>query len=125
MPSLTATTTTTEEVQLDPRLRRKLVTKLQAYAKKTAEIKKLTAEKDKLVSELGALRDESGEVSLRLEGLGTITLVAGTQKKFNPKKFEALGGDLAIYNQAFEEKPKKSYEKITLPGERASAEDDQ
>lgn len=124
MPALTATVSTTSEVALSPALRRKLVTKLGEYAKKKAEIAELQVKQDAIKAELGALRDETGEQSVTIKGHGTITCVAGYHKKFNPKKFQALGGDLAIYKLAVEEKPKKAFEKITLPGEKPEREDD-
>lgn len=118
MPAVTATVTTTEEVKLEPKLRQKLIRKLAEYARLANQIKALDEAKKTLVGELEDLRSETGEGSLKLEGHGTITLVAPTYKKFNEKKFVSLGGDLKIYQQAVEDHPKKAYTKITLPGSK-------
>ena len=111
-----ATTTTTQEIELKPVLRKKLQMKLREYAVLAAQKKQLEAQLKELSVELGDLRNETGEMSISLEGYGTVTLVAGTYKKFNPKKFVSLGGELAVYTAAVEEKPKRAYDKITVPG---------
>lgn len=120
--SITVTISSTREVTIEAKLRRKLQTKLQAYAGLVEQRKVLDHAIKKASDELGELRDETGEMSLKLDGY-TITLVASTYKKFNPKKFVSLGGDLAIYNQAVEERPKKPYNKISLPGEKEGSEE--
>jgi hypothetical protein len=112
----TATVSTTQEVVLEPKLRKRLQLKLQEYAKIHAQIAPLKAKLKALTQELGAVRDETGEMSVALEGYGIVTLVAGTYKKFNEKLFVRIGGDLGLYKEALEEKPKKAYNKITLPG---------
>jgi hypothetical protein len=118
MPKLTqdVTTTQTTEVVLSPKLKAALQTKLTTYAKLAAEKKALKLRMDALTEELGALRDEAEEMSVSLEGYGTVTLVAGIYKVFNKKRYVSLGGELALYEQAMEEKPKKAYNKITVPG---------
>jgi hypothetical protein len=119
--ALTATVTQTTEVVLSPKLRQALQTKLTAYAKLAADKKVLKARMDALTVELDALRDEAEEMSVSLEGYGTVTLVAGEYSKFNPKLFVALGGELSTYKAAVELKPKKAFTKVTVAG---VAEDD-
>lgn len=114
MPTITATTT--HEIKLAPTIRRKLLTKLKTYAELRSQLKIIESAMEKQKAEIGALRDETGEQSIELEGF-KVTLVAGVRKKFNPKKFVAIGGDLDLYNQAVEEKLNKPYEKISVPGE--------
>ena len=114
MPTITATTT--HEIKLSPTIRRKLLTKLKTYAELRLQVKVLEAAMDKQKTEIGALRDETGEQSIELDGF-KVTLVAGVRKKFNPKKYVALGGDLDLYNQAVEEKLNRPYEKISCPGD--------
>lgn len=118
MGKLTQEVTTTQitEVTLSPKLKLALQTKLTAYAKLATDKKALKLRMDKLTDELGALRDEAEEMSVSLEGYGTVTLVAGTYKKFNPKRYVAAGGNLAVYNEAMEEKPRKAYNKVTVAG---------
>lgn len=118
-----ATTTQTTEVVLSPRLKAALQTKLTAYAKLAAAKKDIKAKMDTLTDELGALRDEAEEMSVSLEGYGTVTLVAGTYSKFNPKRFVAAGGILALYQEAVEIKPKAAFTKVTVPG--ADKDDDE
>jgi len=113
--TLTATVTTTKEVKLAAGLRKKLLTKLQTYAALKEQAKALELAMKKLNGEIGDLRDETGEQSVKLEGF-TVTLVCNTRKKFNPKTFVANGGDLAIYHQSHDEVPVKAFTKITLPG---------
>ena len=112
--ALTATVTTTKEIRLQPALRKKLLTKLNTYAGLKSQMKTLEHSLKKLSDEIGELRDETGEQSVKLEGF-TITLVANTRKQFNEKAYIANGGDLAIYNQSFDEVPVKAFNKITLP----------
>jgi ABC-type phosphate transport system auxiliary subunit len=114
--ALTATVTQTTEVVLSPKLRQALQTKLTAYAKLAADKKGLKARMDALTVELDALRDEAEEMSVSLEGYGTVTLVAGEYSKFNPKLFVALGGELSVYKAAVELKPKKAFTKVTVAG---------
>lgn len=112
-PSVTATTT--HEVKLAPALRKKLLTSLRTYAGLKSQIEVLESALKKQKGLIGALREETGEQSLALEGF-KVTLVANIRKKFNPKKFVQLGGDLALYNEAHEDVPVRAFEKITLPG---------
>ena len=119
-----ATTTQTTEVTLSPKLRQALMTKLTAYRQLADQKKVIAAKLEKLTEELGDLRDEAEEMSVSLEGYGTVTLVAGEYSKFNPKKFVSLGGDLSIYKDAVELKPKKAYTKVTVVGVADEAEDE-
>lgn len=111
-----ATVSTTREVKLEAGVRRKLLTELKTYQNLLAQKKALELAMDKIKAKVGAIRNETGEQSLELEGF-KITLVAPTRKKFNPKTYLKLGGDLDIYNQANEETLVTPYEKITVPGD--------
>lgn len=127
MGKLTQTTEPIQTVEtvIEPRLKLKLQTKLRAYAALVAEKKALKLRMEKAAEELVALRDETGELSISLEDYGSITYVGGqTYKKFNPKKFVLLGGNLAVYTEAVENKPKKSFEKITVPGVAEDGDDE-
>jgi hypothetical protein len=121
MPSTTITATTTTEITLAPAIRRKLLTELRTYAQLHEQKKALELAMDKIKGKVAAIRDETGEQSLKLEGF-TTTLVAPIRKKFNEKKFVRLGGDLELYNQAVEETLTKPYEKITCPGSKDDEE---
>src|SRR6266404_1594689 len=113
MPTVTCTTQT--EVKISPSVRKRLLTELKVYAEIVGQIKALEHAKDKHKEAIGAIREETGEQKLEIDGY-SITLVAPIRKKFSPKKFVSLGGDLAIYNQAVEDVTSRSYEKISLPG---------
>jgi hypothetical protein len=113
----TVTATTTMEITLAPQIRRKLLTELRTYAQLHEQHKALELAMDKIKGKVAAIRDETGEQSLKLEGF-TTTLVAPVRKKFNPKIYVKLGGDLELYNQAIEETLTKPYEKITCPGSK-------
>ena len=115
------TTTTVEEVKIEPKLRKKLQAKLSAYAGLQEQLKPIKHAIAKVVAELDELRADLGVMSLDVDG-NKITLVDARYKKFNPKKFVSLGGDLAIYNQAVEERPKKPFTKVTLKSDKADDE---
>lgn len=110
------TTTQTTVLELSPKLRQALMTKLVAYRQLADQKKAVVAKLEKLTEELGALRDEAEEMSVTVEGYGTVTLVAGEYSKFNPKLFVSLGGELSVYKVAMELKPKKAYTKVTVVG---------
>ncbi len=109
------TVSTKKEIRLEASVRRKLLTELKTYQNLHAQKKALELAMDKIKSKVAAIRNETGEQSLELEGF-KVTLVAPTRKKFNPKTFVKLGGDIDIYNQANEETLVTPYEKISLPG---------
>ncbi len=113
----TVTVSTTQELVLAPKVRRQLLMELKVYQELKAQRDAIELAMDKHKAAIGAIRDETGEMSLEIDGFKT-TLVAGSRKKFNPKKYVTLGGDLDLYNQAVEEKPTKPFEKITCPGEK-------
>lgn len=115
MPALTATVSTTQEVKLAPKLRAKLMKDLRAYQALDLTLKETKAKMDALKASIEESREETGEQKVSLEGFA-ISLVAPIKKTFNPKLFVAEGGDLAIYNASFEDKPVKAYTKVTVPG---------
>lgn len=121
--SQSAVVSTTKEIKLRPSVRAKLLRELTAYAALRAELKAVEAKMNTHKAVIAALRDDTGEMSLTLEGY-TTTLVAPIRRKFNARKFVAEGGDLDLYNQCIDERPTKTYEKITCPGEKTKSNDD-
>ena len=119
MPTLeaTVTATTTQTVQLKPALRRKLLNELKAYAGLRLQLKTIEEQMDKHKEVIGAIRDETGEQAIELEGY-RVCLVAPIRKKFDAKKYVTLGGDLDIYNAANVDTPSKPYDKVTCPNDR-------
>lgn len=117
MPTLTATVTTTTEIKLKPSIRTKLLNLFRQYAALRDQKKTTEHAMKKIVGQIADIRNETGEGSLKLEGF-TTSLVAPTRKKFNEKRFVAEGGDLELYKSCFDEVPVKSYEKVSVPGEK-------
>lgn len=110
-----AKATTTTDITIKPDIRRKLLTELRAYGELAMQLKPIKHAMDKHKGRIRELRESTGSSSIDIEGF-KIKDVHSVHKKFNPDKFVALGGDLAIYNEACEDVPRKPYEKITVPG---------
>lgn len=119
--STVATVSTTHEVKLAPKLAAKLRLRLRAYAALKNQFDALKAAMEKAKGEIDGLRDETGEQSLSIDGYH-VTLVAPIRKKFDPKRFVQLGGELEIYNQAQISVPGRPYTKVSCPGEKDSDE---
>lgn len=117
MPSLTTTVTTTTDVELSPKVKRQLLTELNAYQALKVEVDALYDAMEEHKTTIRELRETTGEKTISLNGF-TCTNVAGTQKKLNKKKLLLLGCSMAWLNEATEEKPKKAYELVTCPGEK-------
>lgn len=113
MPTLT--TTVVKQVQLAPTVRRRLLNEFRAYGAIKAQMDTLQHALDKHKANIGAIREETGEASLDLEGF-KVSIVAPIRHIFSPRKFISAGGDLSLYNNSFEDVPSRSYEKISLPG---------
>lgn len=107
-----------EKPQLDPKLEQQLRAKFQLIQRAHRNLKAAEAEEDRLKAELGAMREEEGVEKLGIDGFN-VTLRCDTYEVLDEKKFIALGGDLAIYRQALVRKPKKQYELVTYPKEKA------
>lgn len=116
MPKLqqTVVVSTEQQIVLAPKIRQKLLTELRAYQKEKAKLDAAQAEMDKIKAKVQAIREDTGEESISLEGF-TSTLVAPIREVFDEKLFVRLGGDLDVYNGAKVPTPSKSYEKITVP----------
>lgn len=123
MTSPVATTTQTLEVKISPAIKRRLLTNLKIYHELKIEADALKAAMDKHKAEVTKLRELTGEKALGLEGFKT-KWVVGTHKKLDKKKLVELGCALAWIDEATDEKPKKPYELITCPGEKARVEDE-
>lgn len=114
---------TRSETTIEPKLRKQLLTKLQNYQRLHAQFKALETALATIREEIGTLRDDTGEMSITLDGF-KVTLVAGERKKLNQKKLIALGCAPAWITEATDIRPTKSYNKVTLPGEQDRNEDD-
>lgn len=122
MPKLTqtitakATTTTVQAVSLRPRLRAELLNELRSYAVLKVEGDALQIAMDAHKARVREIRETTGEKGFEIEGF-KITDVTGTSSRLDRKKLLKLGVTLAQIEEATVTKPKKSYEKITLPNE--------
>jgi hypothetical protein len=123
MPKVAPTvmTTTTQEVELKPALRRKLLTELEAYADLQMQEKLIRSAMDEHKAEITKLREMTGENSLSLEGFKT-TWVTGTTSSLDKKKLIALGVTMAQIEEATVTKPRRGFEKITCPGQDGGEE---
>lgn len=111
---LSVTTTTTTTVKLAPKLKQRLLTKFREYQAYKVKLDEAQERLDVLKAEIADLREDTGEVSLDLEGYKT-TRISPIREVFDEKKFIADGGDIAIYKGAMKSVPSKPYEKISLP----------
>lgn len=118
MPKMSQTVAPIEQptVTLAPKIRLALKRKMLEYQSIHAQIKALQKTLDDKKAEIGEIRDDTGEVSIEIDGF-RVTLVGGTRRQLNKKKLIALGCAAAWLEEATEEVPTKAYEKITLPGE--------
>lgn len=112
--STSLTATTTQEVTIKPSVRAKLLRELTVYASLRSELKSIEAKMDKSKAAIEAVREETGEGKLELEGY-SITLVAPIRKVFNKKRFIAIGGDYGLYEEAMDNVTSKSYTKVSCP----------
>lgn len=124
MPKISVTTTVTEEVVLTTKQRQRLLMELRVYQELKQQRDAIILAMDKHKSAIAAIRDETGEMSLKVDGF-TTTLVAGSRKKFDPKKYVTLGGDLDLYNKAVKVTPVAPFEKITCPGDKGAEDSDE
>ena len=117
MPA-TISVTSTEEVVLTPGLKRKLQLTLKAYAELKQQAKALEAQLTAQKGVIEQLREQTGEVSFKLDGF-TVTLIAGTRKTLSKEKLIAMGVTTTMLAEATVETPTKPYTKVTIPGENA------
>lgn len=125
MPSLEQRMDVVEEpeIELSPKVRLELTEKFIAYAGLKQRLKEIEAMIEEKKTDIAAIREREGVITLSLNGFRT-TLVGGTRKKLNKKKLIALGCAAAWIDMATEETPTKEYEKITLPGEKESRDEE-
>lgn len=112
----------TAEVELRPAHRRRLQMNLKAYADLKAQADELKEEMQALVADIEKVREQTGAKSIGLEGYGRVTLVEGTNTRYDDKK---LLGYLspAQLAECKTTKPKKAFTKVTLPGAKDDHEE--
>lgn len=111
-----ATTVQTTEVQLAPKLRKKLLNELRLYADLQATLKEIQAALDEQKVAIEDLREEAGVTSLGLEGF-KVTRVAPIRSVVNHRMMIDEGWiSPSQLEQATEAKPGKPYTKVSVPG---------
>lgn len=123
MPRLsTATAVSAEtEITVKPSVRRRLLLEFKKYQKLKTTLDETQAEMDAIKDSIQALREQTGEKGLLVEGYRT-KLVEPTRKIVNWKKIYADGVMTTAQRTNYtDNKPTKAYEKITLPGEKEDA----
>lgn len=114
----TVTGTTKTDVTMKADLQTKIITDMKEYAQLEAEIKVLEEAKDEVKARIRARREETGSASLEFDGGWKTTDVTGQTTSVDLDKMV----EDKVITQAERErytivKPKKSYEKITIPAE--------
>jgi hypothetical protein len=120
--ALTTAIATQHEVVLKPALKKKLLTKLKMYQELALQLATIKGAMAKGRDDIDALREETGEKSLAIEGFKA-TLVEPIRSKLEPKKLLAQGVTLAMLELATVVKPGKPYLKVTCPGDSEGAEE--
>ena len=113
---LSATATTTTEVKLAPQVRKKLLTQLREYQGLKAQRDAIDAAMNATKAAIGTIRTATGMKALEIDGF-KVKLVEPTRRTLNHKKLIAAGCAQAWIDEATEEKPTKTYEKVTCPGD--------
>ena len=116
--SLTVITTTKAEIQIAPALKRRTLQTLRQYADLKAQRDALDRDIDKTKAALDETLDAVGEPSIELDGFKLTRVEGQTYKKVNEAKLVELGCAVAWIREATENHPKKSYLKVTIPGQK-------
>ena len=125
----TVTTTQTTKVKLSIALTTKVLKKLRVFEELDAQIKAAELAQAKIKDEVENLFADAGEFDALVNGCKVddipLKYVTGTTKYFNKMKLVEQGlVTLAQLAAVTEEKPKKAYLKVTLPGQAHKGEND-
>lgn len=118
------TTTQTTEVALKPAVKVKLLRNLRAYADLCAQIKALEEKADIHKAAVRELREEAGVEKLQIEGF-TTTNVPNLRTSLDKQKLLAMGVTVDMLEEATVTKPGRPYERITPPGSKRAAKEDE
>lgn len=119
MPTVSpiATTTTTRTVVLRPTVKRRLLVALQSYNALRLQVEALKAQMEDHKGTIQALREETGEATLAIDGFKVVH-VSPVRPTLDHKKLIELGCAAAWITEATTMKPTKDYERIYCPGEK-------
>ena len=123
MPALTqtVTATTTHQVKIEPRLKRRLLVELKGYAVLKAQRDALDSAMTKTRSKIEDVLGDIGESSLSVEGFKT-TLVAPVRTTLDEKKLIANGVTMDQIEASKVQTATKPYVKVTCPKEHEDNE---
>ena len=123
MPALTQTVvaTTTHQVKIEPKLKRRLLVELRTYAELKSQQAALKKAMDKKRANIEDVLGDIGESSLSVEGFKT-TLVAPVRTVLDEKKLIANGVTMDQIEASKTQKATKPYVKVTCPGDRDDSE---
>ena len=116
MPALTVTVATTTELQLSPKVQKRLKMELEEYARLDGEYKAAKLARETKLADIEDLRETVDQKSFKFDG-ATITRVEGTSSRLDKKKLIGLGCAAAWLEEATVTSPKKAYTKVTLANE--------
>lgn len=119
---------TVAEVEISPKLRRRVAAHLEAYFSLQSAIKALEADADVAKAEILATFEDAGEghaldAGVTVEGVGRIKMVYPTTSKLDVKKLIAQGVSTAQIERATVTKPGKPYPKLSPPGRDSGSGD--
>lgn len=119
------TTEQTVEVKLSPSLKKKLLTKLKAFAANKSTIDALEHSQKKIKAEIEEAFVAAGEFNalqsgVKIEGFKT-THVSPVSSRLDKKKLLEAGVSMAQIERATVTTPGKGYVKITVPGDKEDA----
>jgi len=117
MPTMTATVTTSKEVKLSARITRRLLTELSAYQGLKAQLDSIKTAMDGHKATIEALRAETGESSIELNGFKVSLVQPAGRACLDKKRLLESGVTMAQLEQGTVVKPVKGYCKVTVPGE--------
>lgn len=115
------TTETIVQPEIEPAIKHKLLAQLNEYSALIEQIKELEEMKQDAAIEISRLRELTGQQSLSLNGY-KVTNIQSTTKTLDKKLYVSLGGSLALLEQSYVEKPRRAYERITLPNDSTDSE---
>lgn len=112
----TASVSTTTELALTPKLRKRLLAGLQNYQTIAAQIKELKAMQAMEVAEVEAVREILGQDKFAYEGFKVARVTGFTAGGQKQNLIDAGIISLSQWEDATENKPKKVYTKISCGG---------
>jgi len=117
MPTMTATVSTTKEVKLSARVTRRLLTELSAYLGLKTQLDAIKTAMDGHKVAIEALRAETGESSIELNGFKVTLVQPAGRATLDKKKLLEAGVTMSQLESGTVTKPVKPYTKVSTPGE--------